>query len=200
MDDAGRLRGGRQGHGTDWIINNMRPVMIVTKARDFAERVHSAQKRRYTGEPYFVHLSEVATLCSRHGASDEVVAAAYLHDSMEDQDVSYDELKQDFGRRVADMVVALTDVPAVKDGLTRAERKHIDRMRLSASSGDVQTIKCADLISNTATIVEYDKDFARYYLREKRALLMVLVNAEKTLHDMAWKTLIKAEDRLGIPR
>lgn len=117
---------------------------------------------------------------------------------MEDQDVSYDELKRDFGRRVADMVVALTDVPTVKDGLNRAERKHIDRMRLSASSGDVQTIKCADLISNTATIVEYDKDFARYYLREKRALLMVLVNADKPLRTLAWKILVSAEKTMGL--
>ncbi len=63
----------------------------------------------------------------------------------------------------------------------RAERKAASRERLSRAAGWVQTIKCADLISNTSSIVQHDPKFAVTYLEEKRLLLDVLTNADSRL-------------------
>ncbi len=171
-------------------------IRFIDRARDFAAQAHRTQMRRYTNEPYLVHLEEVANLCFTHGCDAETIAAAYLHDTIEDQPVTFEQIRAEFGRRVADMVQALTDEPTVKGGPNRAARKYMDRMRLSASSDDVQTIKCADMISNTSSIVEHDKDFARVYLREKRATLELLKRADRTLLQMAWESLIKAEQSI----
>ena len=69
----------------------------------------------------------------------------------------------------------------------------MDRQRLAESSREVQTIKVADLIDNTPSIVQHDPDFARVYLREKRDLLNVLTLADQDLVDRAWTVLREAE-------
>jgi (p)ppGpp synthase/HD superfamily hydrolase len=115
-------------------------------------------------------------LCERFGASAQTIAAAYLHDTMEDQAISYEELLREFGQQVADIVRELSDTPPTP-GLNRKQRKEMDRERLSTASAEAQTIKCADLISNTSSIAEFDPGFARIYLPEKRAILEVLTVA-----------------------
>jgi (p)ppGpp synthase/HD superfamily hydrolase len=168
---------------------------IVDKARKFAERAHKDQKRRYTGEPYFVHLDEVARLCDRFGLSKRAIAAAYLHDTIEDQNVTVINLVVEFGKEIADIVRDLTDTPPQK-GLDREARKKIDLARLEAAGPEAQSIKCADLISNTSSIVKHDPNFARTYLPEKRAVLVVLSKANGGLAAYAWATLIKAEQEV----
>lgn len=164
---------------------------ITDKARKFAERAHRTQVRKYTNEPYFVHLDEVAKLCQRFGCSKKVVAAAYLHDTIEDQPVTYEDLTMEFGKEIADIVRDLTDAP--KETGSRKERKQLDLSRLAAASADAQTIKCADMISNTSSIVRHDVGFARTYLPEKRAALTVMDRAKPELRDLAWQRLIEAE-------
>jgi (p)ppGpp synthase/HD superfamily hydrolase len=154
---------------------------------------HRTQLRKYTGEPYFVHLDEVAKLCARHGCNKHTVAAAYLHDTIEDQNVSYDDIHGLFGREVADLVWALTDEATVHGGPNREQRKKLDRERLALAPADAQSIKCADLISNTSSIARHDKNFARTYLPEKRATLTVLTRAKPRLLELAWTRLKEAE-------
>jgi GTP diphosphokinase / guanosine-3',5'-bis(diphosphate) 3'-diphosphatase len=67
----------------------------------------------------------------------------------------------------------------------RAARKTASRERLALAEGWVQTIKVADLISNTGSIVIHDPDFARVYLREKRLLIDVMVDADRRLRALA---------------
>ena len=171
-------------------------MSIVNQARKFAEHWHRHQVRKYTNEPYFVHLHEVATLCAGAGLSKRAVAAAYLHDVIEDQPVTYENVRERFGREVADIVRELTDTPATV-GVTREERKLNDLGRLEAASADAQSIKCADLVSNTSSITKHDRSFARVYLPEKRAVLMVLTRANPELLALAWKTLKEAEAHLN---
>jgi (p)ppGpp synthase/HD superfamily hydrolase len=164
---------------------------IVDQARKFAERAHRSQFRKYTNEPYFVHLDEVAKLCRRFGCSKRIQAAAYLHDTIEDQPVTYEDLAMEFGKEIADIVRDLTDAP--KEVGSRKQRKQIDLARLAAASADAQTIKCADMISNTSSIVRHDVGFARSYLPEKRAALTVMTRADPKLRALAWERLIEAE-------
>jgi (p)ppGpp synthase/HD superfamily hydrolase len=159
---------------------------IVEKARVFATAAHAAvgQTRKYTGEPYVVHPIEVSELVASVGGTEAMVAAALLHDVLEDTEVTVDLLEEQFGSGVADLVLWLTDISKPEDG-NRSTRKALDRQHSAAAPAAAQTIKVADLISNTRTIVEFDPGFARTYLEEKRLLLEVLTRANPTLLDQA---------------
>ncbi|UFX42016.1 HD domain-containing protein [Bradyrhizobium sp. 41S5] len=168
---------------------------LIDSAREFAREKHAEQLRNYTREPYFVHLEEVAGIAERAGLSEAAIAAAWLHDVIEDQNVLESELVLLFGQRTAAIVSSLTDMPPTA-ALNREMRKEIDRQRLAAASPEAQGVKCADLISNTATIVKHNPGFAKKYLPEKRAILEVLTRAPAPLLEQAWASLIEAERQL----
>lgn len=168
---------------------------LVNRARGFAYEMHRQQLRRYTNEPYFVHLEEVAGIVERAGMSEAAIAAAWLHDVVEDCGVDSLFIFVNFGEAVGVMVAGLTDNPPTP-GLNREHRKAKDRERLSNSGAETQGIKCADLISNTSSIVKHDPDFAKVYLKEKRAILEVLTRAPAALLERAWESLRSAENEL----
>jgi len=155
---------------------------MILKAMAFATSKHADQKRKYTGEPYVNHVFAVAALVRGVGASENMIVAAILHDTLEDTETTRAELEHEFGAKVADLVVELTDVfvPGKGHG-DRTQRKAKEAARLSTISADAQTIKAADLIDNTASIVGRDPDFAKMYLPEKAAVLAVLTKAHPAL-------------------
>lgn len=162
---------------------------IVEKARIFATAAHAAvaQVRKYTGEPYIVHPAEVAGIVdSVEGATFEMVAAAWLHDVVEDTGVTIETIRAEFGDEVADIVGWLTDVSTPEDG-NRAVRKAIDRAHTADAPATAQTIKLADLISNTRSIMAHDEKFAKTYLEEKRLLLSVMTKGDTGLMATARK-------------
>lgn len=170
-------------------------MTLEEKAYTFAAAAHYAvgQKRKYTGEPYIVHPVEVASIVKGvPGATEEMVAAAYLHDVVEDTEVGIDTILHMFGPVVADYVHLLTDPPKVEGGPNRKARKALDAQRLADAPFEVQTIKLADLISNTSTIVQFDPSFAKVYLEEKRLLLEVMTKGDAGLHDRASR-IVKLE-------
>jgi (p)ppGpp synthase/HD superfamily hydrolase len=164
----------------------MMTSFIVKKASDFAREKHKNQQRKYTNEPYFNHCEEVAKLVSVVTIDQEMIAAAYLHDVVEDCEVSLSEIKHEFGGNIAQMVSELTDVSTPADG-NRENRKEIDRLHTAKASPRAKTIKLADLISNTKSIKERDQEFAKVYLEEKRRLLRVLTEGNPSLFVMAFK-------------
>jgi (p)ppGpp synthase/HD superfamily hydrolase len=155
---------------------------IAFSAMQFARGVHANQVRKYTGNPYADHLAEVAGIVATVSNNPDHIAVAWLHDCIEDCGQTYDVLASRFGWKVAEGVVLLSDTELGN----RAERKRLSRERLAAAPGWVQTIKCADLISNTSSIVKHDPKFAVVYLEEKRALLQVLTKANPFLRDVAF--------------
>ena len=155
---------------------------LVRRAYAFAKAAHEAvgQMRKYTGEPYIVHPVEVARIVQTVPHTEATLAAALLHDTVEDTGVTMDEIRQLFGHEVADLVEMLTDVSVPADG-NRAVRKAIDRAHTARASAAGKTIKLADLISNTQSIVANDPGFARIYLREKASLMDVLREGDPVL-------------------
>lgn len=143
---------------------------ITSRALRFATKAHKGQVRKYTGQPYIHHPICVAGMCRTVGLPDHAVAAAYLHDVVEDCDVTIEDITKEFGDRVAHMVSALTD-PTEGNRATRKQAV-VDKLRNAHS--DIQTIKLADLIDNSRSILEHDPSFAVQYMKEKRALLDVL--------------------------
>lgn len=155
---------------------------IVERARVFATAAHAAVKqvRKYTFEPYIVHPTEVANIVATVPHTDVMVAAAYLHDTVEDTGVSIVDIQVEFGNEVASLVSWLTDVSKPEQG-NRAVRKAIDREHTAMAPAAAQTVKLADLIANSRSILAHDPAFAKTYLAEKRMLLEVLTRGDATL-------------------
>lgn len=166
---------------------------LAVRAERFAIRAHGEQKRKYTGEPYYYHLRAVSDIVRVREGTPEMIAAAWLHDVLEDTDTSHRELLAAFGEKVTRMVFDLTDFAGEGN---RAFRKEMDRNRLAASSSEAKTIKLADLIDNTRNIVPYDKNFARVYLAEKELLLPCLKGGDAVLWELAQETLEGAQREL----
>lgn len=163
-------------------------MTLAFEAMEFAREVHKDQVRKYTNNPYFDHLAEVVGIAMSVGWNhpnihpDKYMATAWLHDCVEDQGVEEENLIYLFGNEVAAGVLWLSDL----EKGNRATRKKLSRERLSKAPNWVQTIKCADLISNTSSIVKHDPDFAKVYLKEKQLLLEVMTKADPRLREIAF--------------
>jgi (p)ppGpp synthase/HD superfamily hydrolase len=172
---------------------------LITRAREFAITAHESigQKRKYSDDPYWVHPERVAAMVADFGGTPEMVAAAWLHDTVEDTPVTIEEIEAEFGSEVMALVDDLTDVSQPEDG-NRAFRKAMDRDHTAQASADAQTVKLCDLIDNTASIVEHDVKFARVYLREKKLSLEVLTKGDKRLQTLAWGKLREGAKQIGL--
>lgn len=171
----------------------------VLTAVEFMVRAHAKQPRKYTGEPYAVHPASVAAKLARVGAPEAAVIAALLHDVLEDTLVKPSEVLKSFGEDVLALVLEVTDVSRPEDG-NRAARKAIDREHYAKASVWGQSIKLADLIDNTRTILLHDSGFAAIYMAEKRELLKVLTRGHSELYCEAQRLVdeyFEAEVRRG---
>jgi (p)ppGpp synthase/HD superfamily hydrolase len=156
---------------------------VVRKAQVYAMAAHAAvgQRRKYTGDPYIVHPAEVAKIVAGvPGATPDMVAAAWLHDVVEDTGCTFNDIHMGFGIDIATLVGWLTDVSKPEDG-PRWYRKKLDREHTAQAPAEAQTIKLADLISNTKSIMAHDEKFAKVYLEEKRLLLDVMTRGDAGL-------------------
>ncbi len=160
---------------------------LETRAFAFAKAAHESidQTRKYSGEPYIVHPIAVAEIVRSVPHTPAMIAAAYLHDVVEDTPVTIEEIRTAFGDKVAELVDWLTDVSRPGDG-NRRTRKALDLQHTAKAPPDAKTIKLADLIDNSVTIARHDrKGFWPVYRREKLALLEVLKDGDKTLWQRA---------------
>jgi (p)ppGpp synthase/HD superfamily hydrolase len=157
---------------------------LLLDACAFATRMHDGQKRKFTGEPYVLHCLEVARMVAGAGCSTTMIAAALLHDVVEDTAATLDDLRHGFGPEVAEAVAWLSDVARPEDG-NRAARKAIDRDHIAGAPAAVKTVKLADVVSNTRSIVDHSDSFARVYLPEMEQLLCLLTEGDRGLWDMA---------------
>lgn len=172
---------------------------ITERAALFSRAAHQAvgQRRKYSGEPYWHHPVAAAEMVSSvETATTEMIAAALLHDVLEDTGVTAMDIEECFGQRVAVLVLELTDQFIDPELGNRAHRKALERDRLATISPEAQTIKYADLIDNSASIVARDRGFARVYLAEKRQLLEVMTAGDQALRRKAWSVLNEEEEKI----
>jgi len=163
---------------------------LAQTALVFATAAHAAvgQMRKYTDDPYIVHPIRVATTVAKFGGTDEMIAAAYLHDVVEDTGVSIDDIQDMFGPAVALIVDGLTDVSVPEDG-NRAVRKAIDRQHSADARYEAQFVKCADIMDNASDIGDNDPSFNVVYRKEMVLLLEVL---DKVKDEPIYKAALKA--------
>ena len=117
---------------------------MVQKAIDFATKLHEGQYRKGTDRPYIVHPMEVGKIVSTMTQDEEIISAAILHDTIEDTDVTYEDLKQEFGTRVADLVAAESE----DKSKTWIERKGHTLEHLKTASQAEKILTMADKLSN----------------------------------------------------
>jgi len=149
---------------------------VLDMARAFSVAAHCAvgQKRKYSGEDYFHHPEEVLQILLTYSEPTlDAQVAALLHDVVEDTQIKLEQVQRIFGKKVAEYVEQLTEVSKPGDG-NRETRKALDLEHLRHASHAAMRIKCADLISNSRSIVERDITFARTYLVEKLRMLQVM--------------------------
>ena len=125
-------------------------VQVIERAYAVAERCHEGQNRR-SGEPYITHPVAVAQILAELGVAPVAVAAALLHDTVEDTDYSLDDLTRDFGEEIAMLVDGVTKLDKVKYG-DSAQAETVRKM-IIAMSKDIRVlvIKLADRLHNART-------------------------------------------------
>ena len=125
-------------------LSFVRELPLTRRAIEFAREHHGAQRRDADGAPFLVHPLEVAELLERLGYRDPVVAAAVLHDVLEDTEVERRELAQRFGPEVCHLVDTVSDDESIED----VEARKADvRERVRADGADAAAVFAADKIS-----------------------------------------------------
>ena len=172
---------------------------LAARARAFASQAHRHinHRRKYSNQPYEVHLKAVAELVRSVSDDQDVQAAAWLHDLVEDTELTIGDIRREFGERVASLVSDLTDVSRPSDG-NRAIRRAIDRQHLEVATPAAKTIKLADLMDNCRDICRHDPRFGRTYLQEMALLLNVLGEGDDQLYRRAWALWTREAKRLGV--
>jgi (p)ppGpp synthase/HD superfamily hydrolase len=122
----------------------IRDLPLARDALDWAEQLHSGQRREVDAAPFVLHPLEVASLLYNTGHGDEVIAAGVLHDTVEDTDVAVDQIERRFGDGVAGIVAAMTEDPAVEP---YEERKAALRRQIAAYGPDASAVYAADKVA-----------------------------------------------------
>jgi len=123
---------------------------LVRAAFEKASDAHAGQVRNGSGGlPYIEHPTAVAARLEQHGYGDEVIAAALLHDVVEDSETTVEELREEFGDRVAELVAALSDDESIED---YRQRKDEHRERVRRYDGDAFAIYGSDKLTNSSTL------------------------------------------------
>ncbi len=162
---------------------------IVNTAVYLARREHSGQVRKYNKTPYWLHLARVAGITSAYTTNPEVVAAAWLHDILEDTPFRYSHLVKEVGLRVTNLVQVLTK-PERENGINRKQRnknywqdlKQFQNLCRDEGIAPTTLIKLSDRYDNIREL-DYEDDFYKVYVKETHELLETL-NVDHELVDL----------------
>lgn len=126
---------------------------LVQKAFDFAAKAHAGQKRR-SGEPYLIHLLEVAKILTQMQMDTASIVSAILHDTIEDTDVEKEEIHKEFGDDVAEIVDGVTKLSKLQFSNKEVRQAETYRKMILAMSKDIRVIlvKLADRLHNMRTL------------------------------------------------
>ena len=162
------------------MANHPLDTTLVDAAIRFAVDAHAGTERRGKGFPYVIHVLEAMSIVATMTSDPELLAAAALHDTVEDTDVTLDRIREVFGARVASLVETETDIQLSEDGRQKSwrERKQAAIDRLAATSREAKMVALGDKLSNMRAI-------ARDY-RVKGDALWHIFHAPGGRADHAW--------------
>jgi (p)ppGpp synthase/HD superfamily hydrolase len=129
---------------------NLNYTDLEKKAIDFAREAHKGQKRQKTGEPYHLHVLKVGETLKFFHYDEPTVVAGFLHDVIEDTKYTFDNIVEEFGEPIADIVWDCTDPPNVRGNLRRQGKlEKIDKL---ANNAPAVRVQIADLTDNVESI------------------------------------------------
>lgn len=164
-----------------YIQVNKRNIELESKALKFATEKHEGQFRKgKSHKPYITHPINVAELIKKYKgnshAISELVAAAYLHDTIEDTDTTFNELAQEFGIQVASLVKEVTSIDELKKLVGKNVYLAIVMKHMSDWALD---IKFCDILSNVSELDDVTYEFKNKFLNEKSYELREMVEKRK---------------------
>jgi (p)ppGpp synthase/HD superfamily hydrolase len=160
--------------------------MNEATAKEFALKAHQGQ--RYGTREYSFHLEAVVSIAKEFKLDENIISACWLHDTMEDCKVSFQDLKNIFGERIAEIVYCVTD----ELGRNRKERKSKTYPKIK-SNNDALCVKLCDRIANMQqSFIDNNDNIISMYLKEHREFKKLLFsdNSTETLL-LLWKRLEK---------
>jgi myo-inositol-1(or 4)-monophosphatase len=157
---------------------------LLDRAIVFAVRAHAGTERRGKGFPYIVHPMEAVEIVATMTPDQELLAAAALHDTVEDTDVTVEQIRDEFGDRIASLVAAESDIEV--NDISREESWHVRKQaaidRLAAASRDAKMVALGDKLSNMRAI-------ARDYAMQGDALWNLFRVKERKDHEWHYRGL-----------
>ena len=175
---------------------------IINEAFIFANEGHKNQKRK-SGEPYITHPLQVAIYLSEISLDVETIIAALLHDLIEDTEITYEDIKNKFGKEVADIVDGVTKLDKIKYNTTEEAKADAIRKMVIAMSKDIRVLilKLADRLHNIKTI-EYHNDWKQekiasetLYVYAPLAHRLGLQSIKHELEDVSFKILFNKQNK-----
>ncbi|MEM2121456.1 MAG: RelA/SpoT family protein, partial [Candidatus Woesearchaeota archaeon] len=168
---------------------------LISKAYDFAKSKHENQIRK-SGEPYFLHLTEVAYILAELRCDTETIVAAFLHDCVEDANVRIEEIKKEFGEEIADIVNGVTKIQKIKFEKEENIAENIRKIILATGKDyRVILVKLADRLHNMRTLrflpEEKQKEIAKETLEiyVPIAYKLGMYNLKSEMEDLCLKYL-----------
>ena len=173
------------------MANKPLDTTLLDRAIEFAVHAHSGTERRGKGFPYIVHPLEAVAIVATMTNDPELLAAAALHDTVEDTDVTAEQLRIEFGERIASLVVTESDVPV--SGMSQEEgwyvRKQAAIDRLTSAPHDAKMVALGDKLSNMRAI-------ARDYALQGDELWNLFRVKERKAHEWHYRGLAAALSEL----
>ena len=165
---------------------------VLDKAIVFAVKAHAGTGRRGKGFPYIVHPMEAVEIVATITSDQELLAAAVLHDTIEDTDVTVEELRAEFGDRIANLVHAESDqfTEGVSEEDSWHDRKQAAIDRLASAPHDAKIVALGDKLSNMRAI-------ARDYAIKGDALWQIFHVTDKTQHEWHYRGLAASLSELS---
>lgn len=169
------------------MANNPLDTSVLDRAIIFAVHAHSGTERRGKGYPYIVHPLEAVEIVATMTKDQELLAAAALHDTVEDTDVTVEQIRNEFGERVAALVAAESDeMPAgVSEEDSWHSRKQAAIDRLAKAGREAKMVALGDKLSNMRAI-------ARDYSVQRDALWDLFHTKDPKDHEWHYKGLAEA--------
>lgn len=173
------------------MANKSLDTALLDRAIVFAVRAHAGTERRGKGFPYIVHPMEAVEIVATMTRDQELLAAAVLHDTVEDTDVTIGQIQAEFGDRVAALVASESDI--MQEGVSKADSWHVRKQaaidRLTHASYDAKIVALGDKLSNMRAI-------ARDYAEQGDRLWNLFHVKDRKDHEWHYRGLAEALSEL----
>lgn len=166
------------------MANKPLDTQLLDRAIIFAVKAHAGTERRGKGYPYIVHPLEAVEIVSTMTSDQELLAAAALHDTVEDTPVTVEQIRAEFGPRIASLVAAESD--QMVEGVSESDSWHVRKQaaitRLAAAGRDAKMVALGDKLSNMRAI-------ARDYAMQGNALWSLFHAKDPRDHEWHYRGL-----------